>query len=218
MPIATFPIGPLDTNCHVVYTERDALVVDPGGDIDGGLQDVLDFIARKELSVKAVLLTHLHFDHIYGVAPLKERFPSVPVFASAGDLPLLSTSLASGEKWGLPPVRPFTPATIAEGPCMFGSIHGEIRFTPGHTPGGLSFWMPQEHAVITGDSLFYRSIGRTDLPGGHLPALTEAIISKLFTLPDDTDVYPGHGPNTRIGDEKRLNPFVRPAKKDPASR
>ena len=209
MPIATYPIGPLETNCHIVYNSHDALVVDPGGELDDGLQDVVDFITRNRLTLQAILLTHLHFDHIYGAAELSGLNRGVPIYAAEADLPMLPAYLSSGEKWGLPPVKPFTPAVIAEGPCTFGSIKGEIRFTPGHTPGGLSLWLPDEHAVLCGDSLFYRSIGRTDLPGGDIHTLATSISEKLFTLPDDTAAYPGHGLTTTIGDEKQHNPFVR---------
>ena len=208
MPIHTFAIGPLDTNCYVVSRDGDALIVDPGGDRSWGLDMVLQFLERHQLTLRAVLLTHLHFDHTYGVAELIGDGSSVRAYAAASDLPLLSSFLSKGETWGLPPVKPFAPDPIAEGPCRFGTIQGEIRFTPGHSPGGLTLYLPDEKAAIVGDSLFYRSIGRTDLPGGHLPTLLGSIRSRLFSLPDDTIVYPGHGPSTTIGDEKAHNPML----------
>ncbi|MBO4312501.1 MAG: MBL fold metallo-hydrolase [Desulfovibrionaceae bacterium] len=231
MPITVFPIGPLQTNCYVVHKNGDALVVDPGGrqcrshsspslggfsqtssckdsDAIGGLDEVVSFLKENALSLRAVLLTHLHFDHIYGAAELMAGPPPVTAYASAGDFPLLEVSASHTARWGLPPVPPFTPEAIAAGPCQFGSITGEIRMTPGHSPGSLALYLPEEGAVISGDTLFYRSIGRTDLAGGDAKAIQTSIQEQLFTLPDETRVFPGHGPSTTIGGEKKHNPCV----------
>ncbi len=208
MPIVTFPIGPLDTNCHVVYRDGDALVVDPGGDLSNGLNDVQAFLAAHSLTLRAILLTHIHFDHIYGVADLLATHVDVVVHVGADDIPLLDSSVGRGSIWGLPPVTPFSPQAIPAGSCSFGAIQGEIRLTPGHSPGGLVLWLPEENAVIAGDTLFYRSVGRTDLPGGDSDALRTSIVDQLFSLPETTVVYTGHGPDTTIGAEKKANPYI----------
>lgn len=213
MSIAVFPIGPLDTNCYVVHTQSDAIVVDPGGDESNGLADVFDYLKKHALTLRAVVLTHLHFDHIYGVAPLANSAfaPAdgpVAILAGVNDFPMLSTSLGRGESFGFPAVTPFTPAPLAEGPCQFGQIRGEVFHTPGHTPGGLSLYLPEEQAVLAGDTLFCRSIGRTDLAGGDLNVLRASIVNKLFSLPDETVVHCGHGPDTSIGVEKKHNPYL----------
>ncbi len=208
MPINTFPIGPLETNCYVVHINGDALVVDPGATLSCGLDEVVSFIQSNRLSLKAVLLTHLHFDHIYGVAELLAGPAKIKAYAATADFPLISVSSSHATRWGLPPVSPFTPDPIAPGPCRFFSISGEIRMTPGHSPGSLALYLPGENAVISGDTLFYRSIGRTDLAGGDPKAIQVSIQKQLFTLPDETRVFPGHGPSTTIGAERKHNPCV----------
>lgn len=209
MPIAEFPIGPLGTNCLVVHQKGQAIVVDPGGDLNADLNEVIDFLTSRKLELKAILLTHLHFDHIFGVADLKAHFgDAVQVLAGPKDLAWLDESFVSSERFGLPRVKPFTAEPLAEGDFAFGNIHGTILYTPGHTPGGLSIYLPDEEAVLAGDTLFARSVGRTDLEGGDFPTLRDSITKKLFALPDSTMVYCGHGPSTSIGSEKTSNPFV----------
>lgn len=206
MPIAEFSIGPLSTNCYVVHKNGDAIVVDPGGNPDVGLDDVLTFIEEKKLTVHAVLLTHLHFDHIYGVAELMRRGASA--HAGAEDFHMLESSLGRGQVYGFPYVEGFTPEVLTAGPFSFGAVSGVVLTTPGHTPGGLSFHLPDENTVLAGDTLFARSVGRTDLPGGDFSVLRASITEKLFTLPESTIVCPGHGPQTSIGAEKKNNPYV----------
>lgn len=209
MSIAVFPIGPLDTNCFVLHSGSDALVVDPGGDTNNGLAEVIDYLKNKSLTLRAVVLTHLHFDHIYGVAALTSgENGNVPIFAGMNDFSMLSTALGRGEAFGFPPVTPFNPAPLDEGRCQFGEINVEVLYTPGHTAGGLSLYVPAESAVFAGDTLFCRSIGRTDLAGGDLNVLRASIVNKLFLLPDETVVYCGHGPDTTIGAEKKHNPYL----------
>ncbi len=208
MSISVFCFGPLETNCYIIQNGTDALVVDPGGTWVDGLDSVISHLRHNKLTLHAVILTHLHFDHIYGVAELTTNSYHVKAFCSAEELPFLSGWMTRARHWGLPSVSPFTPEVIEEGPCQFGSIRGEILFTPGHSAGGLSLYLPDEKAVISGDTLFHRIIGRTDLIDGNLQAIKNSIRNKLFTLPDETVVYPGHGPSTTIIEEKRYNPFV----------
>ncbi|MEG1609663.1 MAG: MBL fold metallo-hydrolase [Bilophila sp.] len=207
MPVATFPLGPLDTNCHVVYNNTDAVVVDPGGDMSGGLGDVLALLTSKKLTVQAIVCTHFHFDHIYGVAALAKA-TGAAVYAPNGDEALLQTEVGGGGAWGFPQVTPFTWNELKEGTQTFGSISFEVLATPGHTPGSISLYLPDMKSVLTGDVLFFHSVGRTDFPGSSPDALRKSLHKKIFVLPPDTEVYPGHGPNTNVGEELANNPYL----------
>jgi glyoxylase-like metal-dependent hydrolase (beta-lactamase superfamily II) len=203
MRIADFIIGPLDTNCYAVYNETDAVVVDPGGPS----KPVFDFLQQKKLKLTHILLTHLHFDHTYGVAELAMA-TGATVLASEDERYMLNTEPGKGGVWGLPPVTPYNFAGLSEGTLPLLGSSCIVLATPGHTPGGLSFYFPECKAVFTGDSLFYRSIGRTDFPRGDMDTLQHSICNKIFTLPEETAVYPGHSEHTSVGDEKYHNPFV----------
>lgn len=207
MPIASFPLGPLDTNCHVVYNDKDAVAVDPGGDLRGGLQDVLDLLESKKLKLQAIICTHYHFDHIYGVGALHE-LTGAPVYGPSGDADLLGSDMGGGGAWGFPRVKPFPWTPLKDGPQSFGSIELEVLPTPGHTPGSVSLYVPSMHSVLTGDLLFYHSVGRTDFPGSSQTDLVRSLKKKIFILPPETEVYPGHGPNTQVGEEQANNPYL----------
>lgn len=202
MPIATFPLGPLDTNCYIIHRDGQAVVVDPGGDPAA----ILQFLQDDHLELVAILLTHLHFDHLYGVSALHEA-TQAPVMAPAGDEQLLQTEAGGGGIWGFPKVPSFVSTPLKEGEHSFGTLQCTVMTTPGHTPGSLSFYFPDEQAVFTGDLLFYRSVGRTDFPGGDHAALLNSIRDSIFTLPGTTKVYPGHGPCTSVEDEQHNNPY-----------
>ena len=200
MPIETFPIGPLETNCHIVISGSDAVAVDPGGDLNSGLGEVLALLKEQNLTLRAILCTHFHFDHLYGVAALHEA-TGAPVYGPAGDASLLGTELGGSGAWGFPPVTTFKWEDLKEGPHTFGSIKCEVLTTPGHTPGSLSIYFPELNSIMTGDLLFYHSVGRTDFPGSSQEALRKSLHKKIFILPQETAVYPGHGPNTNVGEE-----------------
>lgn len=202
MPIATFPLGPLSTNSYLLNAGSRAVAIDVGGDPS----PMLDYLAAHQLSLDAICLTHRHFDHLYGVAALAEA-TGAPVFSPAGDDVLADSESGMGGIWGMPPVSPFTSQPMPTGKTSFGGMECIVLDTPGHTPGGVSLYFPAEKAVFTGDALFYRSMGRTDFPGGNQDQLLRSIQGTLFRLPDDVAVYPGHGPATSIGDERRHNPF-----------
>lgn len=202
MPIATFPIGPLSTNSYLINNSTDAVAIDVGGDP----APLLDYLKEHKLFLKAICLTHMHFDHLYGVADLAEA-TGAPVYAPAGDEPIMDTESSRGGIWGMPPVKPFEAQKLPLGRITFGDMECMALETPGHTPGGVSFYFPGCNAVFTGDALFYRSLGRTDFPMGNHQQLLNSVHQKLFTLPDSVEVYPGHGPATTIGSEKRENPF-----------
>jgi hydroxyacylglutathione hydrolase len=202
MPIVTFPLGPLETNCYLIHNDTHALAVDVGGDP----ADVLDYLAQHTLTLTHICITHLHFDHLYGVAALHDATQAV-VLCPAGDESLRGTSLADGGQWGLPTVPAFSSQNFTLGEQMLGDFCVSVFETPGHTPGSVSLYLPQENAVFTGDALFYHSMGRTDFPGGDQDTLLRSIRTRLFTLPEGTLAYPGHGPETSIGNEKRNNPY-----------
>nr|GBO96738.1 hydroxyacylglutathione hydrolase [Nitratidesulfovibrio sp. HK-II] len=200
--ISTFPMGPLETNGYLVHMDGAAVAVDPGG----APKPMLQYAEKNGLKLTHILITHLHFDHIYGAAALAEA-SGAPVLAGPADAFLMETELGRGGAFGFPRVAPFSYQPLEEGELALGDIACRVLATPGHTPGSLSFHFPQAGAVIVGDLLFHRSIGRTDFPGGDLDALRRSVVEKIFTLPDDTVVYPGHGPETTVGAEKLNNPY-----------
>ena len=207
MPIETFPIGPLETNCHIVISGSDAVAVDPGGDLNSGLGEVLALLKEQNLTLRAILCTHFHFDHLYGVAALHEA-TGAPVYGPAGDASLLGTELGGSGAWGFPPVTTFQWEDLKEGPHTFGSIKCEVLTTPGHTPGGVTLICGD--ALFTGDTLFAGSCGRTDLPGCD-PMEMLASLRRLGRLEGDYTVYPGHMDSTTLAREKQYNPFIRQA-------
>jgi glyoxylase-like metal-dependent hydrolase (beta-lactamase superfamily II) len=193
-----FPLGPLETNCYLIHNDSQALIIDVGGDP----ADVLDYLRQHRLTLTHILCTHLHFDHSFGVQALIRATGAI-ARASEKDRFLLEERTL-----GIPQVEKYAFADLEAGPLSLLDTTCMVLSTPGHTPGGLSFHFPEYLAVFAGDSLFYRSIGRTDFPRGDFTTLISSIRSQLFSLPDETVVYPGHGPHTSIGEEKRLNPYL----------
>ena len=204
MPVLTFSLGPLETNCHLYQNGTDALIIDPSGH----MVDILTEVKNKKLKIQGILLTHLHFDHVYGCAEL-ESFMDTPIMAGKEDIEISDVLISSAVRYGLPKVDEFHPVPLAEGIHKFGSIEVDVRHVPGHSPGSLAYYIKDENIVFTGDVLFYRSIGRSDLPMGDFEQLAKSIREKLYTLPENTVVYCGHGPETTIGDERIKNSFVR---------
>ena len=202
MDISCFPLGPLETNCYLAIAGSSAVAVDVGGHPG----PVLAQIEARGLSLEAVCLTHLHCDHLYGVAALA-RATGARVLAGAEDAMLMDTELGRGGLMGLPMVDPFTWEPVAPGETVLAGEPCRVLATPGHSPGSRAFYFPAAGAVFVGDLLFYRSIGRTDFAGGDYEVLIASVVSQIFSLPDKTLVYPGHGPASTVGDEKRHNPF-----------
>ncbi|WP_031385384.1 MBL fold metallo-hydrolase [Desulfonatronum thiodismutans] len=200
--VHTFPLGPLQTNCYLVINGNEALVVDPGGAPDA----VLNFAASKNLQIRLILNTHLHFDHLYGNQAL-HLATKAPIRVPEKDIPLLASGIGGGNYMGMPKVETFAYEPINEGELSLIGLECKVLATPGHSPGSLSFYFPELGAVFVGDVLFAGSIGRTDFFGGDLETLLGAVRSRLFTLPPETAVYPGHGPATSIQEEQRTNPF-----------
>ncbi len=199
-------VGPLFTNCYVVWDDsaRRGVIIDPG---EGG-QIILAKVKDLGIDIDLILATHCHFDHIAAVAPLK-RVIDAKFLAHKGDISFVEDGKNAARRWGFEIEQPPKPDRyIEEGDKIDVGNHTlEVLHTPGHSPGGVSFF--HEGMVFAGDCLFQRSIGRTDFRMGSLEELAKTIKTRLYTLPDDTIVYTGHGPITTIGEEKMYNPFVR---------
>ena len=216
MIIHTLALGPAQTNCYLVGAEpvrddgarssaaREAVVIDPGWDVEA----ILDEARSAELTIKAILLTHGHFDHIGAVADMKDAL-HIPLIAHAGEIELLQAA-GGAALFGFK-IRsvPQPDRLVAHGETIaIGALKFEVRYVPGHTSGHVAFVEHESRSVFVGDVLFAGSIGRTDLPGGEYDTLIASITDQLLTLPDDFKVYPGHGPPTTIGLERRTNPFL----------
>ena len=207
--VHTLPVGPLQCNCSILIDPetREALVIDPGGDADR----ILAALTKERARPVALLHTHAHFDHILGTAEVA-RATLAPARLHPGDRPLYDSLPDQAAVFGFradPPAPPGPPLTHDEA-VRFGSFRVRAIHTPGHTPGSTSFLLETEKPVLfAGDTLFRRSIGRTDLLGGDADQILDSIKARLYTLPDTTPVVCGHGPGTTIGEEKRSNPFVR---------
>ena len=199
-------VGPLACNCYVVgdRTTKEAIVIDPGGDADDLVADITD----QGLRVTAIVATHAHFDHLIAAERLR-ALTGAPFHMHDDDRPLLDWYQESGRMFlgiELPP-PPEIDTSAGEGDRLIaGAVELRVVHTPGHSPGSISLLGPE--VVFSGDTLFAQGVGRTDLPGGDGRALVGAIKEKIFALPDDTPVYPGHGPSTTVAREKRTNPFV----------
>lgn len=204
MLIETLVVGPLQVNCYVVGCEAtgEGVVIDAGDEAD----DILAAIRQHGLKVKAILNTHAHFDHVGAVHALKAA-TGARFYLHQADLPLLRTAPMQAAYFGLRiGPTPEVDVYLNEGDeIVFGQERLQVLHTPGHTAGGVSF--VGDRVAFVGDELFQDSIGRTDLPGGNYTQLIYTVRTKLFTLSDDVVVYPGHGPATTIGREKRHNPF-----------
>ncbi|EYB69023.1 beta-lactamase-like protein [Deinococcus phoenicis] len=206
----TLPTGPLQENAVLVAGQGgEGFLFDPGDDAE----EVLALVRGAGVTVRGILLTHGHFDHIGAVQPLREAL-GVPVYLHPADLPLYRLGAASAARWSLPFTQPADPDHGIEQGQTFtaGDLTLTARELPGHAPGHVVFVADTGEApgfVVAGDTLFQGSIGRTDLPGGNHPQLIEGIGRELLSLPDETAVYPGHGRATTVGAERRTNLFLR---------
>ena len=195
------PVGAYCANCIVLWQGADGLVVDPGQDA----ADILAFLAERGLSPRAILLTHGHFDHIGGVPGILERFPALPVYAHPADEPMFGHPMNQ-----CPPDYPNVPKPptlrdIRTAPADFPDFALQVLETPGHTPGSVCIL--SGGLLLSGDTLFAGSCGRTDFPGGSMAAMRRSL-AELARLPPETEVVPGHGETTTIGREVETNPFL----------
>lgn len=203
------PVGVLQCNCSILgdETSGEAIVVDPGDDIPS----ILSILTRHKLTVKQILITHAHIDHIAGAARLK-AVTGAPILYNQLDLPLVKMMDVQAGWIGAPTPEVHPPDdTLQDGRVIaIVGLSGSILHTPGHTQGSVCFYLPEKSLLLAGDTLFAGSVGRTDLPGGDGRTLIRSIHDKLLVLPDSTLVVPGHGPNTSIGKERQSNPFLTP--------
>jgi len=210
MKIDTFMLGDFQTNCYCVRkddAERNCLIIDPGLEVEPLVQQ----LQQNEYVLTDILLTHGHADHIGGVEALRQVWPDVRVAIHHDDAdmltdPNLNLSLMAGS---MVQARPAD--LILDSKTRYYEAAGlkfKILHTPGHTPGGICLYAADEHVLFGGDTVFAGSIGRSDFPGGSHEQLIEAIQKKLLILPDETTIYPGHGPATTVGNEKQYNPFL----------
>ena len=209
LQIHTIVSMPFQENTYVVWQpeRRDALVFDPGLEPDA----ILSLLDEQKLDVVAILNTHGHADHIGGNEAMKERFPTAPLIVGVNEAALLTDAdLNLSAPFGMPVVSPPPDQLVKEGERLeLAGISMEVREIPGHSPGHVVYIVAGNPTIVFGgDVLFQGSIGRTDFPGGNFLLLAKGIRTKLYTLPDDTVVYSGHGEPTTIGQEKRTNPFV----------
>jgi hydroxyacylglutathione hydrolase len=207
--LETFPVGPLQCNCTVLgdETSGEAMVVDPGDNIP----QILAILARHKLTLKQIVVTHGHIDHVGGAVQLK-RATGALILMNQKDMPQLKWMDMQAGWLGIETPEVAPPDASAEDGATAGIAGHEARIlhTPGHTQGSICLHFADENLLLAGDTLFAGSIGRTDLPGGDSRQIIRSLHERLLTLPDATRVIPGHGPQTTIGDERESNPFLQP--------
>ncbi len=207
MFVHSMALGPFQTNTVILGCETDnkGVVIDPG--FEG--KTILGEVKSAGLEITAILLTHGHVDHVSAVKDIKEA-TGAPVYIHEDDVELYKSAPMLGRYFGLnAPEPPDADHLLNEGDTItFGQHTLKVLHTPGHSPGGVAFHCAAEKLLVAGDTLFYRSIGRTDLPGGSMAVLAKSIQEKIYTLDGDTRVITGHGPDTKVADEKSGNPFV----------
>jgi glyoxylase-like metal-dependent hydrolase (beta-lactamase superfamily II) len=201
------PVGPLQCNCSIIGDEnsREAMVIDPGDDI----ADIQAVIQKHNLSVKQIVITHAHIDHVGGAMKLRAA-TGAPILINQNDHALLKMLDVQAAWLGMqsPGVVEIDRSIGELDKVQAGSLVADVIHTPGHTEGSVCLYFPAQQKVIAGDTLFAGSIGRTDLPGGSFEKIISSLYGKLLALPDETVVVPGHGPLTTIGAERESNPFL----------
>jgi len=207
--IKTFEFNPFSEKTYVIYDDtREGVIVDPGCYEPEEKAELDDFIRTEKLTIKYLLNTHAHIDHVLGNYHVKEKY-KVPFLMHKKDEPVLKAVKAYAPNYGFVNYTEALPDQFLEegDQVSFGNSTFSILFLPGHAPGHIGFYNEAEKLLMGGDVLFRGSIGRTDLPGGNHETLINSIHQKLFVLPDEVVVYPGHGPTTTLGEEKISNPF-----------
>jgi hydroxyacylglutathione hydrolase len=207
--IARFTLGPFETNCYIVAVEGSPAcwLVDVGYEP----KEMLDAVRAQGLAPAAIVLTHAHCDHIAGVAEARRAFPDVPVWIHGAERQWLADPVLNlSEFGGLPVTAPGPDRELVDGEELrLDGSRWRVLHTPGHSPGGIGLYCEAAGVLLAGDTLFAGSVGRHDFPGSDGAVLARSIRERLYALPEDTKVLPGHGPATTIGRERRTNPFVR---------
>jgi len=202
-----FPVGPLQCNCSVICDEatREAIVIDPGDDID----TVVAALSKHKLTVKQIVITHAHIDHVGGAMKLK-KLTGAPILLNENDTALLKMLDIQAAWVGMKSPGPVAiDSSLPDGHVIsVGKLSANVMHTPGHTEGSVCIYFPAEQKLIAGDTLFAGSIGRTDLPGGDFDTIMRSLHRDVLALPDETLVVPGHGELTTIGEERATNPFL----------
>jgi hydroxyacylglutathione hydrolase len=211
----SIPVGMLQCNCSIIGdpVSREALVVDPGDEVER----ILELLGRHKLTVKAIVSTHAHIDHVGGLSKM-HQYTGAPVMMHRDDVPLYQAMDVQAAFLGVapPPVGELDQLLTDGDKLEWGSLAAHVIHTPGHSPGSISLYVPPDAGKIAvaapqlfaGDTLFAGTIGRTDLWGGSMPQIMDSLRGKLMQLPDDTVVHPGHGTRTTIGEERQSNPFL----------
>jgi hydroxyacylglutathione hydrolase len=201
------PVGLLQCNCSILgdETSHEAIVIDPGDDISR----IVSLLEKHQLTVKQIIITHAHIDHIAGAHRLKE-VTGAAILYNQLDLPLVKMMDIQAGWLGIPTPKVSPPdEDLKDGQTIsITGLTGSVIHTPGHTQGSSCLYLPDHTLLIAGDTLFAGSVGRTDLPGGNTEQILKSIHDRLLTLPDDVKVIPGHGSTTTIGIEREVNPFL----------
>ena len=207
-----FIFNPVGENTYLIWDEktREAAIIDAGMSNNRENAAVSELITKENLQLKYALQTHIHFDHVWGLSYIKETYGLRPICHADDEViysqaPEMTGMFRLSMNWNLPAIDRY----IKEGETIqLGNTVIKVLHTPGHTPGGVSYYVESAHTIFTGDTLFQGSVGRTDLPGGNLADEIDSIKNKILTLPSDTIIYSGHGPASNVGWELKYNPFL----------
>ena len=205
MLIIKKPVGIMGVNCYILGDSKEALIIDPGSNAES----IIETLTENEITAKQIVLTHCHFDHIMAVEQLVSKLGVKVIACQTEKENLLDPSVNYTDRYARKPISISADLYVKDGDVIkSGEYCFRVIETPGHTSGGMCLYSENEKLLVSGDTLFYASIGRCDLATGNQATLLKSIKSKLFCLPDDVSVLPGHGDNTTIGFEKLNNPFI----------